>query len=239
MDNRFFKLPFHFDAGRLRQDLDTCVALSWPQHFNKRDYEGSWTSIALRSATGQESDIRTISAHSSWIDTPLLSQCPYFQEIMSVLAFEKETVRLLALAPGSRIKEHTDQGLGYLFDCFRLHIPITTDEKVAFVVDGCQLTMQAGECWYADFSLPHSVAHEGTQPRIHLVVDGLRNAWTDSVFQSAGYDFELEKRLKQPDQATLRKIIAELERQGTPEAEAVAAQMRVGLQEDFPEKQAP
>lgn len=239
MDNRFFKLPYLFDAERLRQDLDTCVALSWPQHFNKRDYEGSWTSIALRSASGLESDIYTVSARSVWIDTPILSQCPYFQDIMNELAFEKETVRLLALAPGSRIREHTDQGLGYRFNCFRLHIPITTDEKVAFVVDGSQLNMQPGECWYADFSLPHSVTHDGTVPRIHLVIDGLRNAWTDAVFQSAGYDFELEKRLNQPDQATLRKIIAELERRGTPEAEAVAAQMRGGLQEGSAENQEP
>lgn len=230
MDNRFLRLPFHFDPERLRQDLDTCVSLSWQQHYNRADYEGSWTSIALRSGSGLSGDIFAHSSNEDWQDTPLLAQCPYFQEIIDGLHCDKETIRLLALAPGSRIKEHTDHGLGYPYGFFRLHIPITTDAGVIFRVDGCDLSMQAGECWYADFSLPHSVAHEGSTTRVHLVIDGLRNEWSDALFQSAGYDFTTEKRPHQLDRAAMVQMIAHLESMGTATAQAIAAEVRSKLQ---------
>ncbi|MFN0175586.1 MAG: aspartyl/asparaginyl beta-hydroxylase domain-containing protein [Saprospiraceae bacterium] len=224
MDNRFFPLPFQFNTAKLAADLATCEAQQWAMHYNKNDYSGDWTGIALRSATGNAVDINAVNT-SSFQDTPLLAQCPYFQELLDTLQFEKDTVRLLALAPGSVIKEHRDRGLGYEHGCFRLHIPITTDEQVSFVVDNTRLDMKAGQCWYANFNLPHSVKHEGSTRRIHLVIDGTRNEWTDQLFGACGFDFELEKKGKEYDAATKAQMIAHLRLMDNDAVRALIAQL--------------
>ncbi len=224
MDNRFFPLPFQFDTTKLAADLATCETQQWAMHFNKNDYAGDWTGIALRSASGNTADINAVNTHS-FQDTPLLAECSYFQEILDFLKFEKETVRLLALAPGSVIKEHRDRGLGYEHGCFRLHIPILTDDQVTFVVDNTSLHMEAGQCWYANFDLPHSVRHEGNTRRVHLVIDGIRNEWTDRLFEEIGYDFKLEKKGKGYDEATKAQMIEHLEKMGTDAARQIIARL--------------
>jgi len=228
MDNRFFKLPLQFDLALLSADLAACEARQWVDHFNKNDYDGNWTGISLRSASGEAQDIKASVSHA-FGDTSLLGDCPYFREILASFPFEKETVRLLALAPGSVIRAHRDAGLGYPHGCFRLHIPITTDEKVQFTVDGCNLNMGAGECWYANFDLPHSVRHEGSVRRIHLVIDGLRNEASDALFGSAGYDFELEKKQKEHDPATKAAMIEHLKLIDSDAARSLIAQLEASL----------
>ncbi|RYZ19341.1 MAG: aspartyl/asparaginyl beta-hydroxylase domain-containing protein, partial [Chitinophagaceae bacterium] len=195
---------------------------------NQKDYSGSWTSISLRSATGNATDIY---AHSSgcFSDTDLLKKCGYFGKVLNQIKCEKESVRLLCLAPGSEIKEHTDRELGYGFGNFRLHIPIKTDENVQFRVGGEDIRMNAGECWYANFHLPHSVQHNGTENRIHLVIDCLRNAWTDDWFAKAGYDFEEERKSKIPNPETVKRMMEELAHLNTE----VALQLKQQLQKDL------
>jgi Aspartyl/Asparaginyl beta-hydroxylase len=127
--NRFLKLPFHFDVPSLVRDLETCIQHDWINHFNQKDYVGKWTGIALRSTTGKADDINSKPNTEEYVDTPLLRNCPYFQKIISQFNCKKEGVRLLALTPNSFIKEHRDLGLAYAYGIFRVHIPITTDEK--------------------------------------------------------------------------------------------------------------
>lgn len=221
--NSFLKLPFHLDPSKLQRDLDACLALNWKQHFNQHDFSGDWSGIALRSASGNETDI---SSHpgSVFIDTPLLEGCPYFREIFSMMECEKETIRLLRLAPGSIIKEHRDRGAGYQFGSFRLHIVIRTHEDVSFKVDGGEVPMKSGECWYADFDRPHSVANNSDQDRVHLIMDCNRNEWSDELFAKAGYDFSLEK--KGPDDETFNRMIAELERLDTETSRNLILKMK-------------
>ncbi len=224
MDNRFLLLPLQFDVRLLIDDLATCEAEQWTAHFNQNDYAGEWNGIALRSASGSTTDIITVAPHG-FADTPLLALCPYFRTILDGFAFQIETVRLLALSPGSVIKEHRDMGLGYEHGRFRLHIPITTDPDVAFVVDGSRLQMEAGQCWYANFSLPHSVHHHGTSRRIHLVIDGLRNDWTDQLFERSGYNFQVENEGKKYDSATRKAMIKQLRLIDTDTARAIITQL--------------
>ncbi|WP_019990034.1 aspartyl/asparaginyl beta-hydroxylase domain-containing protein [Rudanella lutea] len=234
MNNRFFKLSFPLDPQRLRADLASCQQAHWTLHFNKADYNGNWTSLSLRSASGRETDIFAHGDRMEYQNTPLLDHCPYFREILEQMPFEQQTVRLLSLGPGSTIREHTDRQLGYEFDCFRIHIPLQTGADVQFRVDGVDLPMQVGECWYANFSLPHSVHNGGTVDRIHLVIDGLRNAWTDAWFGQAGYDFDYEARQRDYSLDTKRRMIAELERQDSDIARQLVAQLRQEMAQNSP-----
>lgn len=229
-DNRFFSLPYQFDFEKLTRDLAVCEAEQWTAHFNQKDYDGTWNGIALRSATGDHTHILA-TADVQYKNTPLLLQCPYFQEIVEMMKCPIESVRLLALAPGSEIKNHRDQGLGYQYGCFRLHIPILTDDGVDFMVDDEKMNMQPGTLWYANFDLPHSVTHRGTTRRIHLVIDGRRNEWTDELFKKAGYDFSLENQQKVYDHQTIHQMLEHLYLMNSDAARTLIAQLEQQLTE--------
>lgn len=223
--NRFLRLPLTFSAADLADDLARCLALNWPGHFNTRDYTGEWHSIALRSASGTETDIASVPGQAAYRDTPLLDSCPTFRRVVDSFACDKETVRLLRLGAGSVIHEHRDPGAAYADGFFRVHIPVTSNAQTHFVVDRHALTMQPGECWYANFSLPHSVRNDGDTDRVHLVIDGLRNAWSDSLFRAAGYDFEEEERGRKMDAETTRRVIETLRARGTDTDRRLAADL--------------
>ena len=226
MPNRFFRLPLVFRPDRLAEDL-TRVAAGWTAHFNQRDYAGEWTSIALRSASGSEADIGAMPGQS-FRDTPLLDRCAYFRDVLETFECDTEAVRLLRLGPGSVIHEHRDPAASYADGFFRLHIPITTNAATHFIVDGDELTMQPGECWYADFGLPHSVRNDGPAERVHLIIDGLRNAWSDRLFEQAGYDFSEEARRRRMPDDTRRLVIETLRARGTDTDLRLAAELEAG-----------
>lgn len=228
-NNDALLLPLSTDAERLEADLRICLAAQWKEHFNAKDYSGSWTAIALRSQSGEAQDIHAHVSDTPFSDTPLMNACSYFRSLLDGLLFEKETVRLLRLAPGSVIREHRDMGLAYRFDCFRLHIPVVTDASVAFVIGGTSIPMRKGECWYADFDLPHSVKNDSSRERIHLVIDGHRNEWTDALFAAAGYDFEEEKRKKDHSVETKKQMIEQLRYMKTPTAEAMILRLEAEI----------
>lgn len=222
--NDFLRLPYLFDGEKLDRDLALCLSREWKEHFNPADYAGDWKIIALRSENGRE-DAITANDRARYQDTELLARCGYFTEILDGLACEKQSVRLMRLNPGSRIKEHRDHGLSYPDGVFRLHIPIRTNEGVAFYVNARSVPMRRGECWYADFDLPHRVENLGAEPRIHLVIDCLRNEWTDTLFTSLGYDPERagEKKINPGD---IPLIIRQLETMDTDRARALIAELR-------------
>jgi len=236
----FLRLPLSVDLEGLRADLAGCLALPWPAHFNARDYAGGWSSLALRSQSGAATDI---TAHPDptrpYVDTPLLARCPHVAVLLARLGCRTESVRLLRQAAGGEIRPHRDPGLAYHDGVFRLHVPIVGNPDVDFVVDGRRVPMQPGECWYADFSRTHAVVNRGATERVHLVIDCVRDATTDSWLREAGYDPAAFVPPSMPDEVR-RQVVAELRRQGTPvataladsmEAEALAARRAAGVAE--------
>jgi hypothetical protein len=134
-------------------------------------------------------------------------------------------VRLLQLAVGAEIKPHSDNCLGYEDGSFRLHIPIITNSEVEFILDGTRLVMNEGECWYIDANFIHSVANKGSQDRIHLVIDGIKNDWTDNMFykEAAPHQFIKPARIMSGEQKKL--MIAELKKMNTPAANEILKNM--------------
>ena len=100
MQKAFLKVPFEFSEVKLLKDLQISNTFQYTPHFNTRDYLGDWTSISLRSPSGE---VNNIVAHAeSWKDykdTPLLKKCQYFSEIVDLFQCEKESIRILKLAP--------------------------------------------------------------------------------------------------------------------------------------------
>lgn len=120
-----------------------------------------------------------------WLNTNSLKKSPYLTEIVEF--FQKHTtvnlVRLLRLAPGGVVKEHTDPTLGLQIEksMVRLTIPIMTNDQVEFWLNGTQTEMELGECWYLRLTDPHKVINGGASERVNLTIDMIPNDWLQSV----------------------------------------------------------
>lgn len=230
MKTPYLKLPFLFSEEKLLNDLELCKNFNFTSHFNKNDYSGEWTSIALRSQNGEMNNIYALpQTEERYKDTALLQKCTYFKEIVDSFECEKEAIRLLNLKPGSVIKEHSDYNLGYEDGVFRIHIPITTNENVHFFINSEEVKMLPSTCWYGNFNLPHSVRNEGKTDRIHLVMDCLRNEWSDKIFAENGYNFEAENQQQEYSRETKLQMIEQLKLMDTETSKAMIAQLEKEL----------
>ena len=182
------QLPLSFDPVLLRRDLDALSATPWTAHFVQQNYEGDWSVIPLRCAAGETHPIRMIYSDptaTDFVDTPFLAGCGYFQEVIAAFACEVRSVRLMRLTPGSLIKEHTDVDLGVEDGTARIHIPVTTNPDVEFLLNRRRVEMKEGQAWYLRLNDPHAVANRGTADRVHLVLDLVANDWLMGFFERA------------------------------------------------------
>jgi hypothetical protein len=182
------RLPLTFDPDGLSRDLEALSSHAWTSHFVRANYDGDWSAIPLRAPSGETHPIRMIASHPGhidFVDTPLLDHCPAFAAVLRALHCPLRSVRLMRLAPGSVIKEHTDPDLGFEDGFVRLHVPVATHERVDFFLNGSRVAMEAGSCWYLRLSDPHRVVNGGPSARVHLVIDGVVNDWVSAMFAAA------------------------------------------------------
>jgi hypothetical protein len=66
-----------------------------------------------------------------------------------------------------------------------MHIPVITNDAVAFVLNRTRVVMEAGSTWYLRLSDPHSVSNAGASDRVHLVIDAVVNDWLAAAFAAA------------------------------------------------------
>lgn len=224
---RSIKFPLLFNKEQLVADTNKVIKRKWTNHYNSNDYSGKWTSIALMSKDGKSANINAFSSNTEkLIPTDALDFCDYFKEVLSGFLFEKTAVRLLNLGSGAEIKPHTDHCLGYEDGMFRLHIPIITNPNVEFILDGQRLIMNEGECWYFNANFLHSVKNGGDKDRIHLVIDGIRNEWTDNFFLKEASIEQFTKPRTIIDENQKKMIIAELEKMNLPIAKELINNLR-------------
>jgi hypothetical protein len=183
---KYTKLPLTFDPAFLQADLQQVAPDEWQAHFNSRYYEGDWSGVSLRALGGNAAQLYPDPTAKEFADTPLLARCANLREALAAFHCSMQSVRLLKVSPGSRILEHKDHNLSLDDGEIRLHVPITTNPEVEFFVDGEQVAMQAGECWYINFNLPHRVANLGATNRIHLVMDCVVNDWLRALIPNPG-----------------------------------------------------
>jgi len=224
---RHIKFHLNFDPIRLQNDVATILSDQWISHYNTNDYIGDWSSIALMSQGGKSDNIYALQRNDEAVlGTEVLDSCTYFKEILDQFKFQKTAVRLLRLAAGAEIKPHKDHCLGYEDGCFRIHIPVITNPDVTFILDNKRLIMNEGECWYIDANFTHSVNNRGKQDRIHLVIDGIRNEWTDKLFFQHANANEFEKPIPKMTNEQIALMIQELEKMNTPIANQIIADLK-------------
>jgi hypothetical protein len=181
---RSLRFPFNFDPSRLKACLDKIQLEEWISHFNKVDYNGQWSGVAFRAASGGQKSIVPDSFGGTFVDTPLLQRCSYIGEVLSSFKCPLNAVRFLKLHSGSIIREHIDADLAYEDGEVRLHIPVVTHPDVKFILDGDRLLMAEGECWYTNVNLPHRVENQSPVDRVHLVIDCVVNEWLHDLIET-------------------------------------------------------
>ena len=212
------KLALEFDAARLGKDLRNTERGSWIDHFVRENYSGEWNVLSLRSEKGSRDSIyANPAAGTVFEDTAILDSLPYFKEILDGFRCPITSARLMRLGAGSEIKEHRDHRLGFEDGEVRIHIPVETGPKVEFFLNRRRVIMAAGECWYLNLSLPHRVLNGGTEDRVHLVIDMVRNEWLEDLFVRSG--FRVKPKPTGIADPNLREdnfdlVLAELKRQG-------------------------
>jgi hypothetical protein len=182
------QLPFTFDCDLLAADLRLLSATPWINHYVTQNYQGDWSVIPLRGPAGARHPVQMIYADptaTAFADTPMLAACPYYRTVLETFCCPLQAVRLMRLTPGSVIKEHSDYDLSFEQGSVRIHIPITTNDGVAFELNRRRVILEAGTCWYLRLSDPHSVANRGDADRVHMVIDATANDWVGAVFAAA------------------------------------------------------
>jgi hypothetical protein len=184
MDIPFKRLKLSFSplAHALKQEAETITDDCWVPHVNSKDYTGAWDTLALRCrrehvASHPILQCHDIEAAGTWVDTPLLGRLPNLQKVVTRLACPQRSVRLMRLRPGALIKPHRDHGVCLSHGQARLHLPLTTSDKVVFQISEARLEARVGDVWYINADLIHSVRNDSDKDRIHLVIDCVVNHW--------------------------------------------------------------
>lgn len=175
-------LGIRFDAEELAREVHA---------LDLRDFV-EYSVIPLTAPTAKPAVGEIDYADGSWADwhpTDWLDACPTIASIVD--HFGRRTtvtlVRLLRLAAGGIVAEHTDPTLGLEQprSVIRLTVPIITNDDVEMHLNDSLVPMRPGDCWYLRFSDPHRVTNRGLQERIHLSIDMVPNAWVRSLVADA------------------------------------------------------
>lgn len=164
----FVRLPICFDIGRLQAEVNQFSDFDWQSHPS--NYSGN-SAIRLVSRDGLEND----DVSGCMLPTPHLLRCKYIQQVIESFSVVVSRSRLMRLAPGSVVPEHSD--INYHWHRrVRIHIPVFSNEKVMFHCGDQSIHMKEGEAWIFDSWRPHRVENPSDRFRVHLVVDTVGSA---------------------------------------------------------------
>jgi hypothetical protein len=117
-------------------------------------------------------------------------------------------VRLSKMAPHTKINAHRDvedEVASVAINQVRLHIPITTSDKVVSFIGKEPFQLAHGRLYYADFAKEHSVRNDGDATRVHLILELKMNDWLRGIFP----EFTLVERLHMALQRNLHSDVLE------------------------------
>ncbi|MBP2157917.1 MULTISPECIES: aspartyl/asparaginyl beta-hydroxylase domain-containing protein [Asticcacaulis] len=77
---------------------------------------------------------------------------------------------LTRLPAGAEIKPHIDEGES-LKRCHRIHLPVISNPYSLFCVGQLRFHMPEGQLWEINNRRTHSVRNDGTEGRVHLILD--------------------------------------------------------------------
>lgn len=159
----FIKLPFLFDAERLKHEVNQFDTNTWMAHPNRINGNSA---IPLISQGGGDND----DFSGRMQTTPHLARCEYTRQVMASFGEVLARSRLMRLAAQSEVTAHVDFNYHW-YNRVRIHVPVITNPDVIFYCGDDEVHMQAGECWIFDSWRRHNVVNRSDLDRVHLVID--------------------------------------------------------------------
>jgi hypothetical protein len=102
--------------------------------------------------------------------TEHLARLPYVAGLMEQLGGVWGRSRLMGLGAGATVPRHVDIHY-YWRTHIRIHVPIITNPGVRFLCGDEDVHMRPGEAWVFDSFRMHEVRNDGSEKRVHLVLD--------------------------------------------------------------------
>lgn len=121
----------------------------------------SWPRIEVRRAAGWE--------HLGAVALQLMQRIVADHYPPGGVFLRAMAVRLPA---GGRIAPHRDRHDSFRFS-HRIHVPLATNARVRFLIDGAPHHLAAGRAFEIDNQRSHSVLNNGATPRDHFIFDYL------------------------------------------------------------------
>lgn len=165
----------------LKKAIDALPALAFPNvEYRSAIFPGTRT-IHLRIHDWKEPRIPSFKDLCSTVDCRDTGQVhlvdPIFMELANwirvcVKGQHLGRVFIVGLGPNQHVKEHTDPGL-YFKAHKRFHVPLQTNEQVVFYGPNKSdpTHLNVGSLYQLDNLRAHSVENNGSDVRIHLIVD--------------------------------------------------------------------
>jgi hypothetical protein len=193
------RFPMRFDVERLKEEVRSLETATWLNHYDKSISNG-WTAIPLvsRDGTMDDSNAQRVGRFGRYRRTPIIQSLPYFRAVLDAFECPQGRVRISRLQPGAVIRAHRDIGheaASIAFGQVRLHLPIVTNDGVAFLVGGERLRLLPGRLYYVDFTRLHSVRNDGRTARIHLILDLQMNDFLRRMFPDPSRREQVERFL--------------------------------------------
>jgi len=164
------------DIGPLSRailDLDEDTWLTNEQRQNDYEVHRQTQSIIMVFCDGPMNDL-VISKQSGW-DLLAEAAVPVMHELIGRAYPAGGTIiRAMAakLLSRGRINPHFDSHATFRRS-HRIHVPITTNPRVRFIIDGRPYRMEVGEAYEINNQKTHSVMNSGSEDRITFIFDYL------------------------------------------------------------------
>lgn len=179
LSTEYIQLPLAFDTSRLASEIHALPEAAWQPH--PEGHAGN-AALPLMAVGG---DPLNNGVKGVMQPTPQLHDCPYLQQVMSVLQAPIGRTRLMRIDGHAEASLHVDVNY-YWQHHMRVHVPIVTDPAVQFICGGHALHMAAGQAWVFDTWREHNVVNPSNVQRIHLVIDTTGSAALSALLAQGG-----------------------------------------------------
>ena len=163
------------DITALRETILEQDEIAWQEdEFRQKSFyvHDQTRSIVLIALDDNQWPERVVYKRPGW-DRLAAVAVPLMQEIIgNHYPTGGEVIRAVAasLRAGATIKAHTD--MHQSFHCaHRIHVPIATNPKVWFTINGRPYQFTVGEAYEINNQMQHSVVNKGNEDRITFIFD--------------------------------------------------------------------
>ena len=184
------RLPLSFDPEVLAREIAALPDSAWQPHPDR--IPGN-EAVLLVTPKGRD----TNAVAGPMAPTAHLRACPAIVGVMGAIGAVWGRSRLMRLAPGATVPPHVDVNY-YWRTHLRLHIPVVTTPDVLFTCGDETVHMKPGECWVFDTWKRHHVRNDGSETRVHLVLDTVGGERLRDLIDAAEADGDTAARLEIP-----------------------------------------